>query len=222
VVIVDNASTDDTLQIAKRIGDVVVTCLGALGECARPGVLQAKGDAVFFMDVDQRMLAGTVASAIDALSGFEAVVVPERPSQVSGLFNAVLEVERTWAEVSGLALPRMFWRDIYLAYRVPVGTYFGEDRAIAKQVAKMALSRVPILHIEPESVVALLRKYRRYGRRHRGGEGTTEPIARAVLAYAMGVPKLRPKHIALLPMVVPLKVAKAIVFYQGMLAAGSR
>src|SRR2546427_4581729 len=73
VIIVDNASTDETSAVAERIGDIALHRAGSLGECRRPAVERASGDVIFFMDADQRVLSGTISAACSALPGHEAV-----------------------------------------------------------------------------------------------------------------------------------------------------
>lgn len=219
VVIVDNASTDDTGTVADDIGDTVLHRAGALGDCRRPAVERAAGDVIFFMDADQRVLSATISAARSALAGHEAVVVPERPTDGSSLWTSILAVERTWAEVSGLGRPRVFWRDVYLTYEEPTGVLFGEDRFIAAQVRDVAISSVPILHEEPDSLGKLLRKYYRYGQRHLGVTGTVDAPPRAVWSYLNGSRRMPIRDMPLLPAVAFLKAAKAGAFYCGVVQA---
>src|SRR5437879_5101991 len=180
VMIVENASTDETGEVAEEVGDVVLHRAGSLGECRRPAVERAAGDIIFFMDADQLVLRGTISAARTKLAGHEAVVVPERPIVDDSLWTSILAAERNWAEVSGLGRPRVFWRDVYLTYEEPPGVLVGEDRLIAAQTKDVAISSVPILHEELDSLGKLLRKYYRYGQGHSGVTGTVdEPTAAA-------------------------------------------
>jgi glycosyltransferase involved in cell wall biosynthesis len=219
VIIVDNASTDDTGAIAARIGDLVLHRAGPIGECRRPAVERAAGDVVFFMDADQQVLSATISAACSALTGHEAVVVPERPSVTNSLWSSILTVERTWAEVSGLGRPRVFWRDVYLTYDQPQGVSFGEDRMIAAQVKDITISSVPILHEELESFGKLLSKYYRYGQRHSGVSGTVDAPPKAAWSYLNGSRRMPVRGLPLLPAVAFLKVAKAGAFYCGAVQA---
>lgn len=149
IVIVDNMSTDETYEVALRLGDIVFRHDGHLGGMRRPGVERSTRPIIFFMDADQRVLAGTIASAAAALRDAEAVVVPERPLDKDRFLSKVIAVERAWAEASGMGIPRVFWRDTYLTYRPPDGILFGEDRVVGEQVKRIRHSTVPILHDEP-------------------------------------------------------------------------
>jgi hypothetical protein len=217
VVIVDNGSTDTTAAIAASLGDFAITVQGAVGDCLRPGVERATKRAVFFMDADQRLLPGTVDAACASLQNCEAVVVPERPTVANSLWGSVLATERMWAEVSGLGRPRVFWREAYLHYKEPAGISFGEDRMIAAQVVRVAISAIPILHEEPASMAQLLRKYHRYGRRQGSARGTVDTLHRAFWSYLVGSTKLPMRSFSLLPLVGALKIAKAGAFYAGVL-----
>jgi glycosyltransferase involved in cell wall biosynthesis len=219
VIIVNNASTDDTSAVAERIGDIVLHCTGSLGELRRPAVERAAGDVIFFMDADQRVLSATMSAACLALMGHEAVIVPERPTVRLSLWTSILAVERTWAEVSGLGIPRVFWREVYLAYSEPPGVLFGEDRLIGAQVKDVVISSVPILHEEPDSLSKMLRKYYRYGQRHSGVRGTVDAPPKAAWLYLNGSRRMPVSQLPLLPAVAILKVAKAGAFYCGVLQA---
>ena len=215
VVIVDNGSSDTTPFVARQLGDVVLSCRGAMGDCRRPGAEQASRQIVFFMDADQRLVEGTVSSACAALQGYEAVVVPERPTASTTVWGTILAAERMWAEASGLGRPRVFWRDRYLEYKPATGVMFGEDTVIARQVTRIAISPIPILHEEPSSPMVLFRKYYRYGKRHRGVAGTVDSAPRATFAYLAGSSRVALGVVPLLPLVVTLKIGKACAFYLG-------
>jgi hypothetical protein len=171
------------------------------------------------MDADQRVLSATISAACGALVGHEAVVVPERPAVSFSLWTSILAVERAWAEVSGLGVPRAFWREVYLTYKEPPGVLFGEDRLIGAQVKDLVMSSVPILHEEPDSLGKLLRKYYRYGQRHSGVSGTVDAPPKAAWLYLNGSRRMPVKQLPLLPAVAILKVAKAGAFYCGAVQA---
>jgi len=221
LVIVDNDSSDDTAAIAATLADVMTNCSGTVGDCARTGAERASGDILFFMDADQRLLKGTVEAACRALESSEAVIVPERPARTGSLWASILAAERAWAEASGLGLPRVFWREKYLAYAAASGVAFGEDRIIARQVHQVAHSFIPILHEEPRSPADLVRKYYRYGRKHRGASGATDPLGHALTAYLSSVTTLPANVRVILPAVVLLKIAKASAFYAGSVRAST-
>jgi hypothetical protein len=174
------------------------------------------------MDADQRLLDGTIVAACDALIASDAVIVPERPASPGTFWASVLAAERTWAEASGLALPRVFWREKYLGYAAASGVVFGEDRIIARQVQRVALSSTPILHEEPRSPADLVRKYYRYGSNHLGAKGAVDPIGHALNGYVSSIRKLPPDVRLRVPAVVLLKMAKASAFYAGSFRASVR
>jgi glycosyltransferase involved in cell wall biosynthesis len=220
VVIVDNMSTDNTYSVAQKIGDEVLQQHGALGTMRRPGVERSSRPIVFFVDADQVLLPGTVESAVSALTNAEAVLVPERPLYAAGLFNKTIAAERTWAELSGMGIPRVFWRTRYLGYSVPNGVLFGEDRIVGDQVRTIQASSIPILHDEPSGLRALLRKYRRYGELHDGTPNTVVSPSQAAIRYGAAIHRLPPGAMGMVPCVAALKAAKGIAFYTG--AAQSR
>jgi glycosyltransferase involved in cell wall biosynthesis len=218
VVIVDNESSDDTASVAVRLGDAVLVQAGPVGRLTRAGVERASGRIVVVMDVDQRLLHGTIYSACETLANYEAVVIPERPASRRGRWTSILKVERQWAEASGLGYPRVFWRAAYLKYEQPSKLVFGEDQFVSKQIKRIGISRIPILHDELASPWLLLKKYYRYGTKQVSGRGSLVSPLGALRAYAGGVRRLPLSSLLLVPFVVPLKLAKAGFFYAGSLA----
>ncbi len=215
VVVVDNMSTDGTHALAERIADVVVRCSGALGGMRRPGVEASSRPISFFMDVDHVLIENTVAAAVTAIRSADAVVVPERPLHRSGALNRLIATERAWAELSGMGIPRVFWREPYLQYVPPDGVLFGEDRLIGRQVQRVAMSAVEMLHDEPVRAGILLKKYFAYGRTHSGAVGSVVSPWRAALRYVGALARLPLSDVVMTPPVAALKLAKAAAFYAG-------
>src|SRR5437588_11940021 len=80
VIVVDNQSTDTTLQIAERHGDLVDTCGPERSAQRNRGARLARGTYLLFVDSDMKLEPGVVGDCLDAIaiSTAPGVVVPER------------------------------------------------------------------------------------------------------------------------------------------------
>lgn len=79
IVVVDNESTDETVQIASRNADVVDTFGPERSAQRNRGARLAHGDYLLFIDSDMELAPGVVSECIEALQagGAPAVVIPE-------------------------------------------------------------------------------------------------------------------------------------------------
>jgi glycosyltransferase involved in cell wall biosynthesis len=175
VVVVDNESTDGSMEIAVEFADVVIVKAGTVGACRVAGVEASSGDLILFVDADQVLSRETVDSAIIALSTHNAcaVVIPERPVGDSTRFLIrALSAEREMGELAGAGIPRLVKREVYLKEMSKIdGMVFAEDWILTKLTCKTVTSSVPILHDELGSIRALFVKYRDYGwRASRAGD----------------------------------------------------
>ncbi|MBA2242959.1 MAG: glycosyltransferase [Chthoniobacterales bacterium] len=83
VIVVDDASTDATAEIAKRFGaKVVPVCRRQIAAARNAGARVASGEILFFVDADTHITPGHVASGVEALasgcSGGSARVAVDR------------------------------------------------------------------------------------------------------------------------------------------------
>ena len=84
IIVVDDASTDATAEIAKAAGAVVVpVCFRQIAAVRNAGARAARGDVLFFVDADTWISPTHVTNALDALeagcAGGGARVIPEGP-----------------------------------------------------------------------------------------------------------------------------------------------
>jgi len=79
LIIVDNASTDQTLEIARRYGDVVENFGHERSAQRNRGAALAHGHYLLFVDSDMVLATRVVIECLDALtsSGAPAVIIPE-------------------------------------------------------------------------------------------------------------------------------------------------
>ncbi|MBW4077170.1 MAG: glycosyltransferase family 2 protein [Acidobacteria bacterium] len=169
IVVIDNDSTDESFVIAAELADVAIRMSGTVGACRVAGVELSSGDLIFLLDADQVLCEGTISSAVKALdeSDVRAVVIPEHPLMIGNTnFMKLLSAERRLSEISGNAIPRLILREDFLRTGAEIGgRVFAEDWPLTRLPGKIALSSVPILHAEPQSLYELLGKYVDYGRR---------------------------------------------------------
>ena len=77
VVVVDNFSTDGTLEIAKSFGIGVFSLGPERSEQRNFGAQEARGEFLLFIDADMELEADVVSSCLEKASeGFDAVVIP--------------------------------------------------------------------------------------------------------------------------------------------------
>lgn len=114
VVLVNDASTDDTLQTVRRIAGDRVTIIDLpknLGECGamNAGIARARGEYIAFLDADDEWCAGKFEKQLPLIEGREEVVF------VSGGGEVVLP-DGTVEAPFGLEMPehqgRDFWKGL--------------------------------------------------------------------------------------------------------------
>jgi glycosyltransferase involved in cell wall biosynthesis len=89
IIVVDDASTDATAEIAKAAGAVVIPVhFRQIAAARNAGARAARGDILFFVDADTSISPGHVTAAVNALetgcAGGGARVVPEGPVPLWG------------------------------------------------------------------------------------------------------------------------------------------
>lgn len=68
VVVVDNGSTDDSIDVARRLGATVMTLPGSnVAELRNAGSRRARGEILAFVDADHEIGAGWLLSAVEDL-----------------------------------------------------------------------------------------------------------------------------------------------------------
>lgn len=72
VIVVDDGSTDDSLEVLRRYGDRVTSVLkknGGQASAFNAGFAQCQGDVICFLDADDKFAPGKVARVVDVLMG---------------------------------------------------------------------------------------------------------------------------------------------------------
>lgn len=181
-IVVDNASSDETIQIAKRFADVVIAAGPERSAQRNAGINAARGDYVLVLDADMVLEPNVVRAAIEAASApADAVAIPE-VSFGEGFWSACKAFERSFYTGDDVvAAARFFARRRAL----DVGGYDEsltgpEDWDMSMRVAgsaPIAFAAARILHDEGrQSLRGLFLKKYYYGRsmvafvRKHGGE----------------------------------------------------
>lgn len=115
LVVVDNRSTDATLQIAERFADLAVVAGPERSRQRNLGVARSTGEFIIWIDADMILPPATVGEAVRTarLSGADAVSVPEI-SVGPGYWTACRALERScYLDDPTLFNPRLLRRDLF-------------------------------------------------------------------------------------------------------------
>lgn len=93
VIVVDNDSTDKTVEIAKRFTKRVYNKGPERSAQRNLGVEKARGRYVLIVDADMEFTSGVVESCVKNIRDHKALIVPEK-TQGSGLLASIRKFER--------------------------------------------------------------------------------------------------------------------------------
>jgi glycosyltransferase involved in cell wall biosynthesis len=94
LIIVDNQSSDNTLQIGEAFAARIYTHGPERGAQKNFGAMQSAGQAIFFIDSDMELSSSVVAECVRALVHYDAIMIPEI-SVGTGFWNACVALERS-------------------------------------------------------------------------------------------------------------------------------
>ncbi len=166
LIVVDNNSTDDTKDIARRYTKHVYNKGTERSAQRNYGVAKAKGDFVLIIDSDMELSPTVVQSCVEATAqtkGVGAVIIPEE-SFGQGFWAQCKRLERTfYVGVDWIEAARFFDRKLYLQLKgYNEDLVSGEDWDLSQRVheyAQMARIDAYIFHNEAKlKLVETLRK----------------------------------------------------------------
>lgn len=169
VIIVDNQSTDWTVNKASKYSVDIYVLKGSRSTARAFGVNKSKGKFLLFIDSDQVLSESLITNLVQMTEkfGFKAMAIPERTANNIGL-SKYYSAERMCVETFGLGIPRFFDREFYKATKGYPEITFGEDQWLLNEITKrsehpIGLAKCPVYHYDPENLPDLMRKYRMYG-----------------------------------------------------------
>ena len=194
LVVVDNHSNDDTLTIAGRYADQVVTIGPERSAQRNHGASLTTGSILLFVDADMVLDPGVVAEGVDLLqsSGLPAVMIPEETVGV-GFWTACRALERgCYTGDDTIEAARLYTRSAFVAAGgFDTDLNGGEDWDLSRRVAqrrRLPRTRAMIHHDEGRTRLRTVFTKRRYYapgylafvRKHgRGAMAQGNPIFRA-------------------------------------------
>lgn len=168
IIIVDNFSTDSTVDVAKRFGARIIRHKGNQASARNTGVLNSFGNYILFLDSDQILEKPVIRKCVEICKkrNIGMVIIPE-------LFVGHNFWGTCWAFWKNChpqkGIPRFFVKE----HVVSAGPQrrelaWGEDLEFYKRLkmtgVKEAYCNSKILHLEPSSIGKIMAKELRYSR----------------------------------------------------------
>lgn len=186
VIVVDSQSVDRTIEIAEKYGAEIVQIEGKLLEARYMGLELSRGDFLLFMDSDQILKNNHVLSdgvKLTQDSELDMLILEEFSYEPNNWLEKLFESDRKFLHenasihldpVRGVMLPRFFRREILekAFSAIPkeiMPVVVCHDHAIIYFEAYKVSQKVRVLpdsiyHIEPSSVIEMIKKNYRYGK----------------------------------------------------------
>lgn len=116
IIVVDNASTDDTTAIARRFTDKVFDKGPERSAQRNDGFSRATGDLFLFLDADMILSATVIERSVRLMSqaGYRALYIPEIVLG-KGFFPGVRRFERSFYDGTVIDCVRIFTREAFAA-----------------------------------------------------------------------------------------------------------
>lgn len=172
LIVVDNNSTDDTVEIAGRYADVVCVAGPERSAQVNHGASISRGEYIYRVDSDFYLPPGVVAECVHHVQHSNAaVVVHNSPDPTVSWLARVRKFEVDMYKYSlAHSAARFVPREVFLALGgLRVDVTAGEDYDFQNRLLKSGIrcdfADSEAMHLdEPVSLLPLLRKYYQYGR----------------------------------------------------------
>ena len=172
-IVVDNFSTDRTLEIAQRYGAKVIQVSGERVRAKNIGLKHARGKYVLFIDADMELTQTVVEECVrlaEADPEIGGIIIPER-SVGNNYWAKVRSFERNFYAGTLIESPRFFRRDLALK----VGNFdedivFYEEATLPYKIERLGynvrarINSYILHHEEGFSLVKWLKKKYYYGK----------------------------------------------------------
>jgi len=173
VIVVDNFSTDRTVEIAKSYGAKVVQVRGGRTKAKNVGLRCARGKYVLFIDSDMELTPTVIEECVKLAESdprIAGIIIPER-SVGNNYWARVRDFERSFYIGTPIESPRFFRKDLVLqAGDFDEDIVFYEEATLPHKIEKLGYNtraRISayILHYEGNfSLLKWLRKKCYYGK----------------------------------------------------------
>ena len=154
VILVDNNSTDKTVEIAQPRADAVYTKGPERSAQRNYGVEVAHAPFVLYLDADMRVTPGVIAECLDAVTEDQGIVGIYIPEQVvgTGFWIAVRNFERNFYNATVIDAVRFVRRETFMALGGFDGALCGpEDWDLDRRLlahGRLHLIAAPLMHDE--------------------------------------------------------------------------
>jgi glycosyltransferase involved in cell wall biosynthesis len=182
VIIVDNYSTDDTVEIAEQFGAKIIQAKSNPAMARNIGIRNSTGKYLLFLDSDQVVSPFVLEECIEKCEREKAcmVIIPETfigkgfwslcSAIWKNCYEEVGEIHNEYSDENTIrGKPRLFTRKELIQVGLLDGTLFwGEDYDLHEKLRKMRVKEVicksKIYHNEPDSLKKILNKNFLYGK----------------------------------------------------------
>ena len=172
LIVVDNYSSDKTLEIARRYADIVHSVGPERSAQVNHGVRISSGTYVYRVDADFRLDAGVIEECVKLMQqGHGAVVVHNTADATVGRLARVRKFEVDMYKYSlDHTAARFLTRDLFLAVGglredVTAGEDYDFQNRLRRTGISIAFADAEAVHLdEPRALAPLMKKYYQYGR----------------------------------------------------------
>jgi glycosyltransferase involved in cell wall biosynthesis len=182
VILIDNGSDDDTIDIGKKFGATILFNDRALLESRCLGINASSGVYTMLLDSDQIIRPDTLARSVNAMPGIDYLFLEEYSEPSRGHLEAVLGSDKVRVHQDAASpgasrfqqvLPRFFRSALLtsavrqIPTEVRVGVVYRDHAVLNFEVSQLSRASgwltKAIFHRENPDLLSYLRKQRRYG-----------------------------------------------------------
>lgn len=182
IIIIDSNSKDKTRQIALDYGAKVINYPGKLLGARYVGINESHGDYILFLDADQIIKKTAIRRAVEKIQNYDMLILEEDSYKPHTFVEKQISKEKKILHndlnaldpIQGGLLPRFFKKKILIESfkSIPDNLFpivVSQDHAIIYFEAYKLSNQVSVLedavsHIEPSSIIEILKHYYRFGK----------------------------------------------------------